>query len=673
MSKYNTMDIWKAGIYMTKRKLIATDLFKLHSITNPVLAPSGKEAVFIRTIMHELDNKYYTYLHHVNLETKAVSQWTYTKEIISCPQWSNDGKSIAFLSNREEKNQLFLMSSDGGEAKKLTDLENGVSSFVWSPCSEKIWISALLKEGKTWSEKADKKEIKLPEVYVVDQMKYHMDGTGLLPKDTYKQIGWIDLNTEEIVPFKVGNYHYNLETISHDGKKLVIGVNREENQDFSFREPLLLVDVETKVETVIVDEEGYFGGVAFSKDDQYLAFVGSPCTFQNATHSEVYIYELGTGIRQSLTEGIDAPVGDYVAADFQQGGRAPSVVWTESNHLYFQLSTMGDVRLYFASLEGELYPATGEYEHVYGYDVDASGIFALVTISTSIFPGELFCQNLATGERTALTNFNETFIKDVELVEPEVVVYKGAKDWDVYGWLMKPVGYEEGQKYPLVVEIHGGPHTMYANTFSHEFQLLAAEGYGVLYVNPRGSHGYSQAFVDAVRGDYGGGDYEDIMAGLEYVVKENDWIDETRLGVTGGSYGGFMTNWIVGHTNRFKAAVTQRSISNWVSFYGVSDVGYYLTPWQIGADMTDIDKLWNASPLKYAANIDTPLLILHSENDYRCPIEQGQQLYITLKAMGKETSFVRFPEASHNLSRTGLPNLRIERLKQITGWFKKYI
>ena len=145
---------------------------------------------------------------------------------------------------------------------------------------------------------------------------------------------------------------------------------------------------------------------------------------------------------------------------------------------------------------------------------------------------------------------------------------------------MKPAGYEEGQKYPLIVEIHGGPHAMYANTFFHELQLLAAQGYGVLYVNPRGSHGYSQEFVDAVRGDYGGGDYEDIMAGLDYVLEENDWIDTDRLGVTGGSYGGFMTNWIVGHTNRFKAAVTQRSISNWISFFGVSDIGYYFSDWQ---------------------------------------------------------------------------------------------
>lgn len=658
---------------MIKRKLEATDLFAIQSITNPVISPNGNEAVFIRTEMHKEDNKYYAYLYHVDIETDEITQWTHSKEKVSSPKWSADGKQLAFLSNRDKKNQIYIMSARGGEAKRLTKFKEGVSSFIWSPCSKKIWFSASFKDGESWTDDAEKEDKKLPEAYIVEKMKYHSDGVGLLPKDTNRQIGSIIIASGEVKAFTDGTFNHSLQAISHDGKKLVIGVNRDENQDFSFREPILLIDVETKKETVIIEESGYFGGATFSADDQYIAFGGMLHTFKNATHAEVYVYEVRTGKLQILTEGIDAPVGDYAGADIQQGASAPDVVWTEQNHLYFQLSTMGDVRLYFASLEGEIYPATPENEHVYGYDIAGNGTFALATISNAIFPGELFKLNLATGERIALTKFNEELLNEVELVEPEAIVYKGLNDWDVHGWLMKPTGYQDGNKYPLIVEVHGGPHTMYANTFFHELQLLAAQGYGVLYVNPRGSHSYSQQFVDAVRGDYGGGDYEDIMAGVDYVLKENDWIDKDRLGVTGGSYGGFMTNWIVGHTNRFKAAVTQRSISNWISFYGVSDIGYYFTPWQIGTDMTDIDKLWDASPLKYAANVETPLLILHSENDYRCPIEQGQQLYITLKAMGKETSFVRFPQSDHNLSRVGLPNLRQIRLDQITSWFAKYI
>ena len=239
---------------------------------------------------------------------------------------------------------------------------------------------------------------------------------------------------------------------------------------------------------------------------------------------------------------------------------------------------------------------------------------------------------------------------------------------------MKPVGFEAGKKYPLIVEVHGGPHMMYSNAFMHEFQVLTAKGYGVLYINPRGSHGYGQAFVDAVRGDYGGGDYHDIMDATNFAINHFDWIDEDRLGVTGGSYGGFMTNWIVGHTNKFKAAATQRSISNWVSFYGVSDIGYFFTEWEHKTNkLDDIDKLWEISPLRYVNNIETPLLILHSEKDYRCPIEQGEQLYVALKHQDKPTRFVRFPESNHELSRNGDPALRISRLNEIIEWFDTYI
>ena len=655
------------------RNLQTEDLFKLQSVTNPQLSPNGKEAVFIKTHIDEEENKYISNLYHIDLETKETTQWTHGKHGVSAPKWSADGKQIAFLSNRDEKNQLYILSARGGEAKKITSFEKGVSNFQWSPCGTKIWFDASLKEGKAFTDKEEKDEKKKPEPVRVTKMKYKMDGVGLLPQDSFKQIGVIDLETEEVTQFTEGNHQHTLQAVSHDGKQLVFGVNRSENLDFEFRQPLYLVDIDTKEETVIVDEEGYYGDAKFSFDDNYIAFAGSDRTFQNATHSNLYVYDTRRGNRINITESVDAPVGDYSVADHQQGAGAPSVVWTKDNDLYFQLSSMGDVRLYFATLEGELYPASPENEHVYGYAVNAEGDFALVAVSDAVNPGEIYQLTIATGEREALTSFNKDYLQEVKLVEPEAIVFKSTKDWDVHGWLMKPADFKEGEKYPLVVDIHGGPHAMFGNTFFHEMQLLAAKGYGVLYINPRGSHGYSQEFVDAVRGDYGGGDYEDIMASVDYVLAENKWIDEDRLGVTGGSYGGFMTNWIVGHTNRFKAAVTQRSICNWISFFGVSDIGYYFSDWQIAADMKDVETLWKHSPLKYAENVETPLLILHSEKDFRCPIEQAEQLYITLKSMGKETEFVRFPDADHNLSRTGTPNLRIERLNEITGWFAKYL
>lgn len=655
--------------------LTAEHLFTLQSVTNPVLSPSEEEAVFIRTHIDKEDNKYYSHLFHLHIESGKTTQWTFGKERISSPKWSPDGTKIAFLSNRDEKKQLYILHSSGGEAKKVTDAANGVSSFRWSPCGEKIWLTASVKQGKTVTDKAEKEESKFPQAYVVNGMKYKMDGiggSGLRAQDQFMQIAVLNLADEKLEQVTTGDFHHGLAGISRDGNEIVMSVNRAENLDYEFSTPLYIIDTKTKEEKVLIDAEGYYGDVSYSYDNRYIAYVGSDASYKNATHHNVYVYDRETGLTQQLTEMLDAPVGDLAVADVQQGVEAPGVVWTETNALYFQLSTMGDVRLYYADLEGSIFPASPEGEHIYSYDVARSGNWGIAAISNPVFPGELFFLDIASGERRQLTNFNEEFMREVPLSVPEAFVYQTAIG-DVHGWIMKPVSYEQGKKYPLIVEVHGGPHTMYANTFFHEMQLLASQGYGVLYVNPRGSHGYSQEFVNGVRGDYGGGDYEDIMAGVDYALNTYDWIDENRLGVTGGSYGGFMTNWIVGHTNRFKAAVTQRSISNWISFFGVSDIGYYFNEWQHLADMKSVNQLWNFSPLKYAENIETPLLILHSEKDFRCPIEQAEQLYITLKSLGKETAFVRFPDNDHNLSRTGTPNLRVERLTQITGWFNKYL
>ena len=651
-------------------------LYSIQSVANPVLAPSNEEAVFTRTLIDEEDNKYYSHIFHVSLATHEVTQWTFGKERVSQVTWSPDGKKIAFLSNRNEVNQLFILNKNGGEAQAVTTLANGVTNYAWSPCGEKIWLTSAAKAGQLVTDKEEKEDNKKPEAYVVHEMKYKMDGApgyGLRKQHTYQQIALLTVATKEVEQFTTGDYSHHLVAVSQDGKELVVSVNRTDNQDFDFRTPLYLVDVETKAETVLTEEEGYFGEAAYSYDNRYIAYVGAEQTFKNATHPAVYIYDRETRTTQNLTAAFDAPVGDVAVADTQQGVDAPAVMWTAANDLYFQVSTMGDVRLYYATLDGAIYPASPEDEHVYGYAIKKDGNGALITVSNPTFPGELFDYDITTGERIQLTSFNANFLQEVALSKPEPIVYTSKDGLTVHGWLLKPTAYTEGEKYPLIVEIHGGPHAMYANTFFHELQLLAAQGYGVLYTNPRGSHGYSQDFVNGVRGDYGGGDYEDIMAGLDYVLAENNWIDETRLGVTGGSYGGFMTNWIVGHTNRFKAAVTQRSISNWISFFGTSDIGYYFSEWQHFVNMKDVEKLWHHSPLKYAENIETPILILHGEMDFRCPIADAEQFYITLKTLNKEAGFVRFPQANHNLSRNGIPNLRLERLNQIVSWFERYV
>ncbi|MFC7784779.1 S9 family peptidase [Rossellomorea sp. GCM10028870] len=647
------------------------DLYEIKAVSDPRLSPSGEEAVFVQTIMCEEKNEYFSTLHSIRLQDQTTRQWTFGEQTISSPRWSPDGGTIAFVSNRSGVNQLYVIHRDGGEAEQLTDYQKGVSNPVWSPCGEKIAFSMRLEKGETF-EKKDGEEEKL-KPFVATSMKYKSDDRGF-DDNCHSQIVMVGVVSKEMRRITDDVHDYTLHSWSPDGKHIAFSVDRTEDKDFSFQSDLFIYHLETNEYKKINGESGYYGEASWSPDGKRLSYLGHGREYENATHNKVWLHHLETGHSVCLTESMDVPVGDYLNTDSIQGSSQAGILWSKDNEsFYFLASDSGNTVLYYAHIEGAIYPALlQEQQHIYGFDFDSDRQVMLVAMSKPTEPGELYTLHVPTGDLKKVTNLNGG-LADREISSPQAFMYNGAKGWQVQGWIMKPVDYEEGKKYPLIVEIHGGPHTMYGNTFFHEFQVLASKGYAVLYVNPRGSHGYGQEFVDAVRGDYGGGDYEDIMAAVEYALEEFSFIDETRLGVTGGSYGGFMTNWIIGHSDKFKAAATQRSISNWISFYGVSDIGYYFSEWQIQSDLGDIETLWKHSPLAYVKNMNTPLLILHSEKDYRCPIEQAEQLFIALKREKKDVRFVRFPESNHNLSRNGKPSLREARLQEIVGWFGEHL
>lgn len=648
-------------------------LFQIHAVANPVLSPNEEEAVFVRTVMNEQDNDYNTHLFHLALATETITQWTFGNHSVSAIQWSPDGESVTFLRKAGEVQQVFAMNRKGGEPQQLTHVATGVRAYLWHPCGTKLWLTVAVEEGALFGEQQAAN--KLPQAYEVGHLKYKQDGLreyGLKKQAVYTQIACLTIATGELDVLTTEAVNHTLQTVAHSGAQLVVAKQTSEQLENAFRTTLLLIDTKTKEQTVFLEADGVYSHVAYSFDDRYIAYVGHDGAFKNATQQQLYVYDVEENWTNNVTIAMDMYIGDAAVGDVQQCVETPVIRWTELNDLYCQASVMGDVRLYYVTLDGAVYPASPEDEHVYSYDVFNSGNMALATISNPALIGELFLLDITTGERRQLTYFNEPLQRELTFSVPEQVITERAGQL-VYGWLMKPTQFIEGETYPLIVEIHGGPHAMYANTFFHELQLLAAQGYGVLYVNPRGSHGYSQVFANAVRGDYGGGDYADIMAALDEVIRQHAWIDTERLSVIGGSYGGFMTNWIIAHSDRFKAAVTLRSISNWTSFYGVSDIGYYFTEWQIGADISEPNKLWQHSPLKYVQQINTPLLIMHSEEDFRCPIEQAEQLYVAMKRLHKEVAFIRFPQSDHNMSRTGKPNLRQQRLQYIRDWFVRYL
>ncbi len=659
-----------------KRQIKTEDLFQLKSVVDPQLATNGIDCVYVETTMLEEENKYASNLFYINVEEKTKpAQWTFGKYRNHSPRWSPDGEQLAFVSDRNGKGQIFVMNKKGGEARQVTTCPNGVSNPVWSPDGTKIAFNTALKKDEDLSQEnkaEDKKEKELIPLEV-NQMMYKSDTVGLWD-GTYQQIAVVHINTEKMELLTFGEHHYQLQSWSPNGNEIALTANLSEDKDFSFINDVYLLNMESKELQKLTAGTGSFGNVTWSPDGNYLGMFGHEREFEIATHMKLWVYHIASGELICLTAESDIPVGDYAIGDFQQGVTTPGILWSEDNYSFYFIATdHGNTVVYYGSIDGVLYPALLDNQHVYGLSTGGQLDRVVVAISKPTDPGDLFLLTVTTGDLVQLTNVNEKFKHEVVITDVEPIQFKSTGDWDVHGWLMKPIDYQEGNKYPLIVEIHGGPHMMYANTYFHEFQCLAAQGFAILYINPRGSHGYGQAFVDAVRGDYGGKDYEDIMNSVDYVLENYDFIDENRLGVTGGSYGGFMTNWIVGHTNRFKAAVTQRSITNWISFSGVSDIGYYFTEWEMKCHLSDVETLWKHSPLAYVDKIETPLLILHSEKDYRCPIEQAEQLFIALKHRKKTTSFIRFPESNHELSRSGKPNLRISRLNYIINWLKDYL
>jgi dipeptidyl aminopeptidase/acylaminoacyl peptidase len=336
-------------------------------------------------------------------------------------------------------------------------------------------------------------------------------------------------------------------------------------------------------------------------------------------------------------------------------------------------SDRGSVRLARLRVDDEQVTVlTGKGRRVGGVAIASGGRFVYAS-NDAASPGELFACGADGSDERQLTSINQEWVESVEIAVPEPFTVESDDGREVHGWLLKPVGFSEGTKHPLLLQIHGGPFGMYGETFMHEFQMLAAKGYVVVYTNPRGSTGYGDEWAHALHLSWGINDMPDQMAAVDWAIAQG-FVDENRLGVLGGSYGGFMTNWMIGHTDRFKAACTMRTLSNLYSAYGTDDIMFRGTEDLFGAEPWDDSSVyWKLSPISYIGRIETPLLIIHSEEDYRCPMGQAEELFTALKQRGKEVELVRFPDESHGLSRTGQPKHRIERLRFITEWFDRHL
>lgn len=660
---------------MTKRPITADDLCKFKFVGDPQVSPNKDKVAYVLTHVDKEKDGYFSFIYITDLQgegrqyTSHVSKESLIKD--TAPKWSPDGTKLAFRSNRTGKNQVWLLHIDGGEALQLTDVKQGIGDFTWSPDGKQLALTVNGELKLTTDGDEDKKEEK-SDVKVITRLRYKGDGEGIY-NDDHKHVYLFDVELKTYTKITEGEHDFSQPRFTSDGKSLFYIGTKAEDKDWGYLTAIWKFDIHSKEETLFYQANGYIMAPSISPDGKWLAVAGHARGERSQGNANVLLLSTETGEFTNLTEGFDYTIGNLVGVDAKYDTASQRLVWdSSSSSIYFNATVGGDCQLFRVNLVGDVSHALSpSVSVVTSFDI-VSDDKAVLVLATPHSTGDLVTQDLHDQNNVGkLTDWIQELYHEVYLSTPENFNYQSTDGKEIEGWIIKPYGFEEGKTYPLILQIHGGPATAYGNGLHHEMQLMASKGYIVLYTNPRGSHGYGHDFVNAVIGDYGGMDYDDIMAGLDYALSSYHYIDKDQLFVTGGSYGGYMTNVIVTRTDRFKAAVTQRSICNWHSFYGTSDIGFFFTEWQHGhADLwDDAIKLLEISPLHHARNVKTPILILHSEQDLRCPMEQAEQWYIALKRLGVETKFVRFPDECHELSRSGKPKHRLERLQHLIGWF----
>ncbi len=676
----------------TKRGVIPEDIFRIAMIGDVAISPDGATVCFVQTRLDRPENAYLSELWVVPTggEVGEARRFTHGPRTVAQPRWSPDGRWIAFLADREHKGrrQLWLIPTGGvgGEARALTNGEDGISDFAWSPDSARI----AFVRGETFADgnvgtvaEGDSDEGRVADdVVTVTRIRYKGDGVGFT--NARRSHLWVvDLAGQE-TRLTAGDHSNSAPAWSPDGASLVFAAKRgapdETDRTDGVDLWVIVADGSTTAPRRLPTGDGPADVPAWSPDGAWIAFVGSTRANIAGGNDDLWLVAAdGTGEPRNLTRALDLSMGLGVSADLRAGLSAARPVWSPDGAALWTLaSARGDTPLWRVPVAGgeptRVIEARGQ--QVQSFAFCAAGTTLALNLADNLNPGDVYCAPLGASAESPrrLTAVNADFFGEVALVEPEAFAYVGAEGWPMEGWLLPPVGATAGARYPLILSIHGGPHAAYGNLFFFDFQLLAARGWGVLFTNPRGSTNYGEQFTLASNDDWGGGDYRDLLLGVDAALARAPWIDRERLGVTGGSYGGYMVNWMITQTDRFKAAVTERSICNMVSKWGTSDVGYLGNDLQWGGPPWENMAFYlDRSPLTHVAKVRTPTLLIHSERDFRCLIEQGEQFFTALKYLGCPAEFVRFPDEGHELSRSGQPLHRLERLRRIVGWFEKYL
>jgi dipeptidyl aminopeptidase/acylaminoacyl peptidase len=644
------------------RGVTPADYYAFEVLSDPRFSPDGSTVAFVVTTVDQKANRRRGEIWTVPADgSRDPSALTTAPQSSNSPRWSPDGRMMAFLSARPvpgdaatdtPKVQLWLLPLGGGEPRRATNLPNGVSTVQWSPDGTRVVVVSQSGPSDTSKSPSDVRHYK--------HAIYNFNDTG-----------WFDDRRTHLWVVDVASGHANQITSgddwndtdpqwSPDGRKIAFVSNRtgkafDENRDTD----VWVIDASGGSLTKISDHPVPDSSPRWSPDGQTIAFLSDPL---DRSHPKIWLAPSAGGAPSRLAaDGLDLiPAG----LRWAEGGRA----------LYFEAGVKGTNQVYRVDVATRrVTEITAGDRTVHLFDLSEKTNRLVYAVNDPTHLDDLYVADRDGRNEKRLTRFNTALLKQLQLAPVERVPFKSADGWAVDGFFMKPAAWEAGKKYPMILTIHGGPAGQLGFDWYHEFQVYAAHGWAVFFTNPRGSTGYGEAFARGIELNWGGKDYVDIMTGLDAILAKYPWIDSNRLGVTGGSYGGFMTNWIISHTTRFAAAVTLRGLSNFISDDGTRDGPYGHQDDFAGTIFEKFDLYWNASPLKYAKNVKTPTLILHSDMDFRVPIEQGEQWFRALQHFGVPSEVVFFPRENHNLTRTGEPKHLVESLDWQVYWFDRYV
>jgi dipeptidyl aminopeptidase/acylaminoacyl peptidase len=673
-----------------KRPITETDLYAFQWLASPQISPDGSHIIYTHVTVNTKHDGYETALWIIPSAGGAARQLTVGPHD-SGPRWSPDGKLVAFLRATEKEGkpqpgQIFLLSMNGGEARPLTDIPKGSGGPIWSPDGRFIaFTSSTL--AKDFDKKEGKDEEK-SDVRVITKALYRMNGQGYIEPGRPSHIWSVEVpkvpdGAQKARQITTGEFSESDIVWSRDGSRLYFTSERvRENYYDPPHHEIYVVSAAGGDVAKVASIDGPIDRISLSPDGAHIAFIGEinrgdGVVQRSYSQPDLFITSVESGSTpKNLTAGYDFDIGSGVGGDQgpPRGGGQSKPFWSKDGRYIFVVSAEeGRANLKRIDAEtGRVDELTSGDHDVYSYSATPDGSKVAVAVSMPTNIGDLFLLE-APRHMKQLTHINDELFSKLNLTEPEMIWYKSFDGKRMQAWVQRPPDFQTGKKYPLILDIHGGPHAAYGYTFDHEFQWMAAKGYIVLYPNPRGSTSYGQDFANVIQYHYPGDDYKDLMAGVDELIARG-WVDPDRLGVTGGSGGGVLTNWTIGHTTRFKAAVSQRSIADWRDFWYTADFTQFTPFWFRGAPWEQEADFKERSPITYVDKITTPLMLIEGESDFRTPPGAGgEQMFRALKYLKKTAVMVRFPGETHELSRSGKPTHRVERLQHIVAWFDKYL